>query len=86
MHNNYGVGIFSTPHDQLVLLPQIVAVFSSLHEEAIAAPCCCLVSMVVWLAGSPVTIIPAPPFGVPAVAEPSMWMMNRVFRCLMNDR
>ncbi len=45
--------------------------FSSPYDEVIAAPRCCFVRRVVGLAGSPsVTTIPAPPFSVPAVAEP----------------
>ncbi len=50
-----------------------MAAFSSSYDEVIAAPRCCFVRRVVGLAGSPfVTTIPAPPFSVPAVAEPSV--------------
>ncbi len=60
--------------------------FSSSYDEVIAVPRCCFVRRVVGLAGcTSVTTIPAPPFSVPAVAEPSVKMMNRAFRCLMND-
>ncbi len=39
------------------------------------------------LVGSPsFKNITAPPLSVPAVAEPSVKMMNRVFRCLTDDR
>ncbi len=61
--------------------------FSSSYDEAIAAPCCCFIRRVVALLGSPsVATIPEPPISVPAVAEPSVKMMNRSFRCLMNDK
>ncbi len=50
-----------------------MAAFSSSYDEVVAAPRCCFERRVGGLAGSPsVTTIPAAPFSVPAVAEPSV--------------
>ncbi len=50
-----------------------IAAFSSSYNEVIAAPRCCFVRRVVGMIGSPsLTTISAPPFSVPAVAEPSV--------------
>ncbi len=50
-----------------------MATFVSSYDEMIAAPGYCFLRRVVGLAGFPsVTIIPAPQFSLPAVAEPSV--------------
>ncbi len=52
------------------------AAFSSSYDEVKVALCCCFVRRVVGLAGSPsVTTIPAPLLSVPAVDEPSVYIM-----------
>ncbi len=66
-----------------------IAVSFTLYDEVVAAPRCCFVRRVVWLSGSPpVTTILEPPFinSVPAVAEPSVYVINRAFMFLMNNR
>ncbi len=62
------------------------AAFSLSYDEIVAVPCCCFVGRLVGLAGSPsVATVPTPPPSVPPVADSSVYMMNRAFRCQMND-
>ncbi len=57
--------------------------FCSSCDDVITAPCCRFVRRVVGLAVSPSdSTIPVPPPRVPAVAEQSVYLMNRAFRVL----
>ncbi len=53
----------------------------SWYEEVTGTPRCCFVRSFLALAGSfSITTFPAPPFSVATVFEPSVWMINWVFR------